>query len=92
MSASAMQKEALLEELRQTCEQLGYRIRYEKGDFDGGHCILREQRLLIVNRRFTVDRKIATVARALGELGIDAIYIKPAIRELIENEMARDPT
>jgi hypothetical protein len=83
---SGMDKEAVLEELRETCEQLGYTIRYEKGDFDGGHCILKEQRLLVVNKRFTVERKITTVARALGELGVDAIFVKPAVRELIDKE------
>ncbi|MBR9978748.1 MAG: hypothetical protein KFH87_11745 [Bacteroidetes bacterium] len=83
---SGMEKEALLEQLRETCEQLGYNIRYEKGDFDGGHCILKEQRLLIVNKKFTIERKISTVARALGELGVDAIFVRPAIRELIEAE------
>lgn len=83
---AAMNKEAMLEELRETCEHLGYQVRYEKGDFGGGHCILKEQRLLVVNKRFTIERKISTIARALGELGVDAIYVKPAIRELIDHE------
>ncbi|MBR9975136.1 MAG: hypothetical protein KFF77_06115 [Bacteroidetes bacterium] len=86
---SGMDKEAMLEELRETCEQLGYTIRYEKGDFGGGHCILKEQRLLVVNKRFTIERKISTVARALGELGVDAIFVKPAVRDLIETERGR---
>lgn len=81
-----MDNEALLEELRETCEHLGYKIRYEKGDFDGGHCILKEERLLVVNRKFTTEKKIITVARALSELGVDAIFVKPAVRELIEKE------
>jgi hypothetical protein len=79
-------REALLEELRETCEHLGYSIRYEKGDFNGGHCILKEQRLLVVNRKFTVERKIITIAKALSELGVDAIFVKPAVRDLIETE------
>ncbi len=83
---SGMDSEAMLEELRETCEHLGYKIRYEKGDFDGGHCILKEERLLVVNRRFTTEKKIATVARALSELGVDAIFVKPAVRELIDKE------
>ena len=83
---SAMDKEAMLEELRETCEQLGYTIRYEKGDFDGGHCILKEKRLLVVNRKFTIEKKITTVAAALAELGVDAIFVKPAVRELIDRE------
>ena len=86
---AGMEKEALLEELRETCEHLGYSIRYEKGDFDGGHCILKEQRLLIVNKRFTIERKISTIARALGELGVDAIFVKPAVRELIDRELEK---
>lgn len=86
---SGMDKEALLEELRETCQQLGYTIRYEKGDFGGGHCILKEQRLLVVNKRFTIERKISTVARALGELGVDAIFVKPAVRDLIEKERGK---
>lgn len=83
---AAMDKEALLEELRETCEHLGYSIRYEKGDFDGGHCILKEKRLLVVNRKYTVEKKISTIARALSELGVDAIYVKPAVRDLIDTE------
>lgn len=86
---SGMEKEVLLEQLRETCEQLGYSIRYEKGDFGGGHCILKEQRLLVVNKRFTIEKKISTIARALGELGVDAIFVKPAVRELIDKENGR---
>jgi hypothetical protein len=81
-----MDREAVLEELRETCEHLGYSIRYEKGDFDGGHCILKEKRLLVVNKKFTIEKKIATVAAALAELGVDAIFVKPAVRELIDRE------
>jgi hypothetical protein len=89
---SGMDSEALLEELRETCEHLGYKIRYEKGDFDGGHCILKEERLLVVNRRFTTEKKITTVARALSELGVDAIFVKPAVRELIDREREKSET
>ena len=83
---SGMDKEALLEELRETVEALGYKIRYERGDFSGGSCILREERLLVVNRKYTIERKISVIARALSELGVDAIFVKPAVRELIDTE------
>jgi hypothetical protein len=83
---AAMDKELMLEELRETCEHLGYAIRYEKGDFDGGHCILKEQRLLVINKKFTIERKISSIAGALAELGVDAIFVKPAVRELIDRE------
>ena len=83
---AGMEREALLEELRETVELLGYKIRYERGDFSGGHCILREERLLVINKRFQLERKISVVARALGDLGVDAIFVKPAVREVIDLE------
>lgn len=86
---SAIAKEQLLEELREACEHLGYRLRFEKGDFSGGACILREERLLIVNKRFGIERKLTTIARALGELGVETMYLKPAVRMFIEDELSK---
>jgi hypothetical protein len=89
MPAQESKNELLLEELREACEHMGYRIRFERGDFSGGACILKEERLLIVNKRFPLERKIAVIARALDEIGIDAVYLKPAVRGYIEDERSR---
>ena len=89
MGMSSIAKEQMLEELREACEHVGYRLRFEKGDFNGGACILKEERLLIVNKRFTIDKKLNTIARALGELGVDFVYLKPAVRSFIEDELRK---
>jgi hypothetical protein len=86
---AGMERETLLEELRETVEHLGYKIRYERGDFNGGACILREERLLVVNKRFQLEKKISVIARALGDLGVDAIFVKPAVREVIDIEKGK---
>jgi hypothetical protein len=84
-----MLKEQLLQELREVCEQLGYRLRFERGDFSGGACILKEERLLLVNKRFTIERKLSSLARAIGEIGIESVFLKPAVRAFIEDELAK---
>ena len=38
-----MKHEALIEELHDVARQLGVTIRYERGDFEGGYCVLREE-------------------------------------------------
>lgn len=86
---AGINKEIMLDELREACEQLGYRIRFEKGDFAGGHCILKDQQLLVVNKRFSIERKLATIARAIGEIGIDGVFLKPAVRTFIEDEWSK---
>ncbi len=78
-----------LAELEDVASRLGYKVRYEKGNFEGGYCILNESRLLVVNSRNEVDRRIIIVAKSLKEIGTEGIFIKPNIREIIEKESKR---
>jgi len=81
--------EALIEELHEVATHLGVTIRYERGDFEGGYCILRDQKILLVNRRLLPARKASVLARAMQEIGINNLYLKPVVREYIEDEVAK---
>jgi hypothetical protein len=84
-----MTNEELFEELKQIAIELGIRVRFETGDFDGGYCLLREEKMLVLNRRSTVPKKIRTLSLGLSEYGIDGLYVKPNVREAIEDEIAK---
>lgn len=45
-------------------EELGYSIRYEKGNFNSGHCIVHERKLVVINRFFDTEGR----ARVLYDL------------------------
>ena len=79
----------LIQDLETVAEQLGVRLRYEKGDFEGGFCILREQKLLVVNKRLPDARKASSVAVGLAQYGIDETFVKPTLRQYIEDEAAK---
>lgn len=79
----------LLHDLESVAEQLGVRLRYERGDFEGGYCILREQKLLVVNKRLPDARKASSVAVGLAQYGIDETFVKPSLRQYIEDEAAK---
>lgn len=79
----------MLTELEEVADKLGYKVRYEKGNFAGGYCVLKESRLLVVNSRNEIERRIIIVSKSLKEIGIDDIYVKPNIRGLIEKESSR---
>jgi hypothetical protein len=84
-----MTNEELFEELKSVADELGIRVRFETGDFDGGYCLLREKKMLVLNRRFTVPKKIRTLALSLTEYGLEGVYVKPTVREAIEDEIAK---
>ena len=53
-------------------ESQDYKIRFEKGNFKSGYCIIRNNKVIIINKYFTVEGKI----NALIEI-IESIKITP---------------
>ena len=85
-----MKHEELIAELEQLAAQLGVGVRYEKGDFEGGYCILKTDRILLINKRLMPNKKASVFGLALHEIGLENVFIKPALREFIEDEVARN--
>ena len=79
-------KDSILAELHELANFIGYNIRYEKGDFEGGNCLLKDQKLILINKKLDPKKKINLLSKNIKEIGIDDIYIKPALREIIEEE------
>ena len=51
-----MNAEDYLPDLEELAAEMGMRIRYEKGDFDGGYCILKDQQIIVVNKKLHPSR------------------------------------
>ncbi len=79
--------EDTLQDLKALAAQLGAKVRFEKGDFKGGYCILKESKVIVINKMTNLQRKVMILSAALKELGVDKIYLTPKIREFID-EMA----
>lgn len=84
-----MKAEDIIEELLDVARQIGVTVRFEKGDFEGGYCVLRAQRLVLINKRLMPTRKASTLALALQNIGLETIFLKPAIRQFIEDEAVK---
>jgi hypothetical protein len=82
--------EDIIEELKALVVQLGATVRFEKGDFKGGYCILKDKQIIIINKMANTQRKAIILATALKELGIDQMYLTPKIREVIDEMIEMD--
>jgi hypothetical protein len=86
-----MDEQTILDQLEELAERFGIQIRYEpiKQDEDfvkvvGGLCLLRGTYVLIIDSKAAMRDKITTFAEALRHFDLDQIYIKPALRELLD--------
>ncbi|HMR55960.1 MAG TPA: hypothetical protein PLM56_15445 [Cyclobacteriaceae bacterium] len=60
-----------LTKLEDLIAESDYILRYEKGNFKSGYCLLKEQKIMIVNKFFTVEGKINALLDILKNLELD---------------------
>lgn len=76
--------ESILADLKSVANEMGAKVRFERGDFKGGYCLLKESKVIVINKLATFQRKVITLSAALKELGVEDIYLTPRLREVIE--------
>ncbi len=81
-----MKPDALFEGLKELARQIGVNVRSETGKFTGGYCVLHNKRLIVINKRMPTESKVAVLAKSIAQFPLDDIYIKPALRDFIEDE------
>ena len=81
-----MKPAAIFQEYEQIAEELGIRILKEKGNFIGGYCLLEDKRIIVVNKLKPIEQHIRALAQVFARLDTSQIYLKPAIREIIESK------
>ena len=60
-----------LEKLEMLLRSAGYRVRYEKGNFKTGACMLLDSQMVVVNKFSNLESKIYAIAALIRELEID---------------------
>lgn len=60
-----------LTKLEDLISESDYALRYEKGNFKSGYCLLREQKIMIVNKFYTTEGKINALLDILKTIALD---------------------
>ena len=77
-----MKKTAQLSLLERTVKELGFTLRYEKGNFLGGECRLREDNVVVVNKFLPLEGKIYTLAQVISK--INPSGLSPETAKLVD--------
>lgn len=73
----------LLEKIENIIEKSGFKVRYEKGNFKGGYCILENEYIVVVNKFFPLEGKINTLIDALEALPISVDILSSDEQKLL---------
>ncbi|MEO0894904.1 MAG: hypothetical protein AAFY71_00690 [Bacteroidota bacterium] len=59
------------EKLQNILKSQEYKVRYEKGNFAGGYCWVKDQKIIIINKFHPLESKISTMIEIIRQLEID---------------------
>ena len=60
-----------LEKMELLLKSAGYKVRYEKGNFKTGACLLLNSKMIVVNRFSNLESKIQSILELFLELELD---------------------
>jgi len=57
-----------LQKLEQLFRQLDYTVRYEKGTFNSGYCIVDASKIVVINKFFNTDSRVTVLLDILNDI------------------------
>lgn len=60
-----------LQKLEHIYKEAGYQIRYGKGNFGSGYCLLNEQQIIVVNKFYDTEARISCLTELLVSINIE---------------------
>jgi len=80
-----------LHKLEDIMSETDYILRYEKGNFQSGYCILNESKVAVVNKFFALEGKINSLVEILKSIKVDPSKLseqnKKFYAELTSNQL-----
>ena len=75
---------AFLTKIEDIISESDYILRYEKGNFKSGYCLLKDQKIMIVNKFFTTEGKINVILEILRNVTLDTTKFSEKNMKLYE--------
>ena len=72
-----------LKKLEELFGELDYTVRYEKGSFQSGYCLVEQRRIAVVNKFFDTEARINCLLDILSKLDFEADTLSEKSKELI---------
>ena len=86
-----MKTEHIVQALEEVVQQFGLEVRWEKGRFQGGRCTINGEDLIMLNKHHPPEVHLVILAESLRDLPVEAIFLRPAVREAVEAIWRRHP-
>jgi len=81
--------QSTLDKLEAIPEQAGYVLRYERGTFQSGYCILEERKVVVLNKFLQTEGRINTLLDLIPQLDINTELLSAESKKLYQNIISK---
>jgi hypothetical protein len=78
-----------LNKLEALVHEAGYILRYERGTFQSGFCILENKKVVVVNKFLQMEGKINTLFELIPQLDIKPDFLTAESQKVFEEVVAK---
>jgi hypothetical protein len=77
-----------LEKIEKILDESGYIVRYERGNFQSGYCILEQRKVVVLNKFLPLEGRISTLVDIIPQLTIAPELLSPDARRIYEEVLS----
>ncbi|HEY6505957.1 MAG TPA: hypothetical protein VIZ28_18410 [Chitinophagaceae bacterium] len=81
--------QSTLDKLEAIPGQAGYVLRYERGTFQSGYCILEEKKVVVLNKFLQIEGRINTLLDLIPQLDINTELLEEDSKKLYLSIISR---
>jgi hypothetical protein len=81
--------QSTLDKLEAITEEAGYILRYERGTFQSGYCILESKKVVVLNKFLQVEGRINTLVELIPQLDINIDALTDESQKLYTDIVSR---
>jgi hypothetical protein len=81
--------QSTLDKLEAIPEQAGYILRYERGTFQSGYCILESKKVVVLNKFLPIEGRINTLVDLIPQLDINTEVLTEEAKKMYMDIISR---
>jgi hypothetical protein len=70
-----------LDKIERVLDEAEYIVRYERGNFQSGYCILEQKKVVVLNKFLQLEGRISTLIDIIPQLKITPEALTPEVRK-----------
>jgi hypothetical protein len=73
-----------LDKIERVLDEVGYIVRYERGNFQSGYCILEQRKVVVLNKFLPLEGRISTLIDIIPQLKITPDTLTSDVRRIYD--------